>query len=65
MARSTYSPRNLSQHKDRKESGNLKPLGLSLHSKKLNLVCYEWFPKRNTLALDITYMTCLQMQHVY
>ena len=60
MARSTHSPRNLSQQKYRKESLNLKALGLFLHSKKLNLVCL-WFPEGNTLAFDmITYVTCCE-----
>ena len=60
MARSTHSPRNLSQKKYRKESLNLKALGLFLHSKKLNLVCL-WFPEGNTLAFDIiTYVTCCE-----
>ena len=60
MARSTHSARNLSQRKYRKESLNLKALGLFLHSKKLNLVCL-WFPEGNTLAFDIiTYVTCCE-----
>ena len=60
MARSTHSPRNLSQQKYRKESLNLKALGLFLHSKKLNLVCL-WFPEGNSLAFDmITYVTCCE-----
>ena len=60
MDRSTHSPRNLSQQKYRKESLNLKALGLFLHSKKLNLVCL-WFPEGNSLAFDmITYVTCCE-----
>ena len=61
MARSTHSPRNLSQQKYRKESENLKAMWLFLHSKKLlNLVCL-WFPEGNTLAFHmITYVTCCE-----
>ena len=60
MAGSTHSPRNLSQQKYRKESLNLKALGLFLHSKKLNLACL-WFPEGNSLAFDmITYVTCCE-----
>ena len=45
MARSTYSLRNLSHQKYRKESENVKILGLSLHSKKLSIVNVNDSPK--------------------
>ena len=51
----------LSQQKYRKESDNLKTLGLSLHSKKLNspIKPRMLIPrKKHPQALDIKYMTC-------
>ena len=51
----------LSQQKYRKERDNLKPVGLSLHSKKLNspIKPRMLIPrKKHPQALDIKYMTC-------